>query len=508
MTSDPSPSPAVRARRLSIAWATRLLMGAGLVSTSVIGAVIVYCLATLVVPVPVEVADRDDQALANLILTAITVPVLVVIGSIAGIRTFNPVVRWVEEGREPTDHEKRLLLSAPRRLFFGHAALWAVGTLVFAIFNVLYSLQLAITVTQIVGLAGVTVSSIAYLVAERILRPLARRALATGVPERLRVRSVAGRSMFAWVLGTGVSVAGLSIVGLVSLTRREYVDEVQLSITMLVLGLVALVVGGATTFVAAKASSDPIRALRKASASVGRGDLDVTVHIDDGTEIGMLQAGFNEMVTGLRDRERMRDLFGRHVGDDVARAALAGGVALGGETRYVAVLFVDVIGSTTLATERPPAEVVRLLNQFFGVVIDVVHEHGGWINKFEGDAALAIWNAPVEVPEVQAKVLRAARVIGERLAAEVTGLAAGIGVSAGTAVAGNIGAAERYEYTVIGDPVNEAARLTDHAKEVPARVVAHADLLGAAGEEAAHWVEMEPFVARGRTTPTPVATPR
>ena len=180
---------------------------------------------------------------------------------------------------------------------------------------------------------------------------------------------------------------------------------------------------------------------------------------------------------------------------------------LGGEARDVVVLFVDVIGSTTLATERPPEEVVSLLNQFFTVVIAVVHDHGGWINKFEGDAALAIWNAPVEIDEPESTALTAARVMAARLAGEVPELSAAIGVSGGRAVAGNVGAAERYEYTVIGDPVNEAARLTVHAKEFPAHVVTNAELLAVAGEEADHWREVEPFVARGRSDPTRVATP-
>src|SRR3712207_4884738 len=104
----------------------------------------------------------------------------------------------------------------------------------------------------------------------------------------------------------------------------------------------------------------------------------------------MLQAGFNEMMRGLRERGELRDLFGRHVGADVARRAIEKGVNLGGESRDIAVLFVDIIGSTSLAEERPPEEVVATLNRFFEVVIDVVHEYDGWINKFEGDAALAV----------------------------------------------------------------------------------------------------------------------
>ena len=104
------------------------------------------------------------------------------------------------------------------------------------------------------------------------------------------------------------------------------------------------------------------------------------------------------------------------------------------------------------------------------MVVEVVESSGGWINKFQGDAALAIFGAPLPVDDAATCALRAARTLDERLRDEVPELEAGIGVAFGEAVAGNIGAESRFEYTVIGDPVNEAARLTDLAKDhTPAR---------------------------------------
>jgi adenylate cyclase len=359
-----------------------------------------------------------------------------------------------------------------------------------------------------VGLAGLTTSALTYLVAERALRPMARRALANGVPDRLVVPSVAARSMVAWALSSGVATLGVSLTGIVAISLRRHVTILDLAISMIALGGLGFAIGLFTNWLAAKASSDPVRALRQAVAQVGEGNLNAHVDIYDGTEIGIRQAGFNDMLEGLRERETIRDLFGRHVGGDVARAALEGGVQLGGEVRNVTVLFVDIIGSTSMATERPPHEVVELLNRFFDVVIGVVHEYDGWINKFEGDAALAIWGAPVRVANMESAALRAARVMGERLRREVPELAAGIGVSGGPVVAGNVGAAERYEYTVIGDPVNEASRLMELAKTVPGHVVANARLLDAASAEADHWVRIEPVLVRGRSEPTLVATPR
>jgi adenylate cyclase len=136
-------------------------------------------------------------------------------------------------------------------------------------------------------------------------------------------------------------------------------------------------------------------------------------------------------------------------------------------------------------------------------------EECGWVNKFEGDAALCVFGAPRYRPDVAGDALRAARVLSERLTGDLEGAAAGIGVSAGPAVAGNIGAQERFEYTVIGDPVNEAARLCELAKRRPERLLAsHAVLRRASAEEAARWEVRDSVVLRGRDEPTQIAVPR
>jgi adenylate cyclase len=476
-----------------------------LIPANLIGSAVVFVLLTRVVPVP-ELGDVHQWEFENLVLGVGYIPLAVLVGTLRALRMIASGTAWLRERREPSSDEQREVLRLPGRLFWLQTQLWITGAALFGVFNTSRGVPLGLLVALFVGLTGFTVCPITYLFAERTLRPLARRALACRVPHRLRTRSVAFRSMQAWAFGTGISVAGILFAAISSFLIAD-VTKLRLQVTMIALGATALLAGGLTTWLAAQATADPVRTLRKAIADVGRGELRTQVEIYDGTEIGMLQAGFNAMVTGLREREEIRDLLDRHVGTDVARAALEDGVRLGGEVREVAVLFVDLIGSTTLTTEQPPEAVMRLLNRFFDVVIDVVHTHHGWINKFAGDGALAIWGAPVTVAARNARVLAAARVLGQRLERELPGLRAGVGVSAGRAIAGNVGAAERSEYTVIGDPVNEAARLTEHAKDVPARVLANARLLEDAGEEAARWRLLEPIVVRGRSEPTEIATP-
>jgi adenylate cyclase len=214
------------------------------------------------------------------------------------------------------------------------------------------------------------------------------------------------------------------------------------------------------------------------------------------------------MVRDLAERQRLRDLFGRYVGEDVARRALERGTELGGQERDVAVLFVDMVGSTHLAATRPPSEVVNLLNEFFRVVVETVGRHGGFVNKFQGDAALAIFGAPIEHPDPSGGALAAARELHDALLPVLGSLEFGIGVSAGRAIAGHIGAQARFEYTVIGDPVNEAARLTELAKLEEGHVLASAIAVsGALDAEALCWDVGEVVELRGRTAPTQLARP-
>jgi adenylate cyclase len=207
------------------------------------------------------------------------------------------------------------------------------------------------------------------------------------------------------------------------------------------------------------------------------------------------------MVAGLRERRTLEDLFGRHVGTEVARLAVdRGDVALGGERREVGVVFVDVIGSTQLAQSRPPEEVVAILNQLFATIVRVVSDEGGWVNKFEGDGALCVFGAPVSSTDYAQRALRAARTLRRELLALAMvepALDAAIGVSAGTAVAGNVGAEQRYEYTVMGSPVNEAARLTAEAKQRLGRVLASEEVIIRSGTERSDWRVATEVTLRG-----------
>jgi adenylate cyclase len=274
------------------------------------------------------------------------------------------------------------------------------------------------------------------------------------------------------------------------------------------LAIVALFVGFILMYIVSWLTATPVRVVRAALKHVEQGSLDCNVVVFDGTELGELQRGFNTMVDGLRERERVRDLFGRHVGREVAAAAEQQRPKLGGEERHVAVIFVDIIGSTQLVTGRPATEVVDLLNQFFTVIVEEVDRHHGFVNKFEGDAALAVFGAPNHLDNPEDEALAASRAIARRIREEVPDFEAGIGVASGEAVAGNVGAKERFEYTVIGEPVNEAARLCELSKSTPGHLLASSDTVRNASEsESRNWTFGDTVTLRGHDEPTRLALP-
>jgi adenylate cyclase len=485
----------------------RTRFGLGMFIANLAGAIDVFVLLNWVLPTPEAPAGRDlflRHAIAFVGYMAITFP----LGGWGTYRITRPVLEWLERGGPPTPQERRAALRLPQRQTAMHAALWGLGTVFFFALDVSVSGELARYEAVTIVMGAMTTCAVSYLIAERVLRPVTALALAAGAPLKPVGPGVTGRLLLAWLTATGVPLVGVGLVGIDVATRTD-LSRSRIAASILILSAAALMVGLAATILAAKSVAEPLSAVRRALARVERGDLDVDVRVDDASEIGLLQSGFNRMAAGLRERERLRDVFGRQVGVDVARAALEGDLRLGGQEREVAVLFVDLVGSTALAGERPPEEVVALLNRFFGVVVDAVGAHGGWVNKFEGDGALCVFGAPVDHPAAAAACLAAARDLRGRLRRELPQVDAGIGVSAGTAVAGNVGAEQRFEYTVIGDPVNEAARLCDRAKGTPGRVLASEAILGEAGDdEAARWQLEDEVLLRGRPEPTRTAAPR
>ena len=491
-----------------------LLFSLGLLQADAIGALLVLGFLRFGLP-PSERVKLQDLPTESLAIFLTYVFVAFLIGTAISFTLLVPVFRWqrqdallVDEDPTLTEQARLRALRMPAYRSLISIALWLIGAVVLiaASWPVAQHAAPELAVATLLGATATAI--IGYLQSERVLRPVAVAALRAGIPENFRRPGVVLRLVLAWILATGVPL--LMIVVSVVATKFSLVEASadSMLIPILLLAVAALLIGLAGTVLSAMAISDPLRQLRWALGEVQRGNYNAHMQIYDATELGLLQSGFNDMVRELAERQRMRDLFGRYVGEDVARRALERGTELGGQERDVAVLFIDLVGSTELAATRPPGEVVTVLNDFFRVVVDTVQNHGGFVNKFQGDAALCIFGAPLEHPDAAGAALAASRELHDELVSVLQQTEFGIGVSAGRAIAGHIGAHSRFEYTVIGDPVNEAARLTELAKLEEGHVLASAiTVSGAMDAEALCWQVGEIVELRGRVAPTQLARP-
>ena len=482
----------------------QILMTTFSIGTNLIGALVVFVLAVFVLPGPSLV---DQLQLVDAIVIPAYFVVAAAVGCVWSTRLTRRVTRWIDLGRPASRREQIATLQLPLRLTLIEVLLWLLAAVFFTVMTLILQPENALRVALTVVDGTIITCSVSYLLTEFALRPVAARALVDSPPpRRLLAAGLKARMVFFWAVGSGVPVAGLMLAAVLALIEGD-VTSTRLSVVILALGIVALGNGCLLTWLSAKSVVAPVRSVRDALNLIGEGRLDVSIPVFDGTELGSLQAGFNRMTEGLRERERIRDVFGRYVGPGVVQEALSSD-SLGGEERYAAVLFVDLVGSTELAAQRPPAEVVQLLNRFFALVVSEVDRQGGFVNKFAGDAALAIFGAPAELVDPAGSALTAGRELARRLVDELPEATAGIGVTAGVVVAGTVGDVQRHEYTVIGDPVNEAARLSELAKTAPGRLVASMTAVAeSAPAEAANWRPGDAVTVRGRSTPTHLAVP-
>jgi adenylate cyclase len=275
-----------------------------------------------------------------------------------------------------------------------------------------------------------------------------------GLP--LRVKIVAGLPLFSVI--TGIIVATFTSRG----------GGTNLGLTVVVTLAVAFTVALELAMLLANSIVRPFSALGKGMAAVRDGRYDVRVPVTTSDELGELADGFNRMAAGLQEREQLRAAFGTYLDRDVAEYILSAGD--GEEPRAfeveVTVLFCDVRDFTGFAEQAEPSKIVSCLNELFEAIVPIVTQHGGHVDKFEGDGLLAVFGAPEAFRDHADRALAAGlemvRVTEEGTAGE---LRVGVGINSGRVVAGAIGGGGRLNFSVIGDAVNVAARVQEATRD-------------------------------------------
>jgi len=248
---------------------------------------------------------------------------------------------------------------------------------------------------------------------------------------------------------------------------KELAPYLSLERTYLILALVGLAISAAVGIWIARGVSKPVLHLAQGARKIAEGDYQYRVNVNQPDEVGLLAASFNHMSKGLAERDQARDLLGKVVSPVVAAELLRKDVTLGGEEREVTVLFSDVRSFTTMCEALPPQEVLGTLNRYFTRMSAIVEAHGGVVDKYVGDAIMALFGAPLTNPDAADRAMETALEMCEALdelnaQQQVRGNQAinvGIGINTDVVIAGNMGSQARLNYTVIGDGVNLASRL-------------------------------------------------
>jgi adenylate cyclase len=382
------------------------------------------------------------------------------------IRTYpllRPVQRWIKGERSPESTAQAwaaavsLPLNMIRRDFWVPVFVVVVPTCVAAVLFIDLS-WLSLIPLMTGALVAVGYGAILhYLALEQGMRPVlvdinqsiapGRQVEASAIP--LKVRLIAALPLMTIVTGFVVQAITSNQTGVPT-------PEADFLIAIAAATAIALEVAVLFT----KSIISPVADIRKATEAVQRGDYEISVPVTTADELGDLAASFNEMVAGLKERERLREAFGTYLDREVAEYILSEGFSEEGVEVDVSVLFCDVVDFTDFAARAEAREVVSRLNTLFEIVVPVIARHGGHVDKFVGDGLLAVFGAPEPFEDHADRSVRAAGEMARRVNDEHEGpFQIGIGVNSGPVVAGSIGGAGRLNFSVIGDPVNVAARI-------------------------------------------------
>jgi class 3 adenylate cyclase len=445
-------------------------------SRYLVGVVVAQSLAAhLVVGVGVAgltlfISLRGDQLLA---LMAVGQG-LMVLDNLTAIRLarrlIQPARPWLRGERDASTSAAawRALAALPADSVRCHKAVPVLGNLVpFCAFTTV-ELHLPVTGFLLLMAGGVIAlgygATLRFLALELALRPVIEKVSQTlpddfdlgraGVP--LRVKLLAGLPLINVI--TGVVVAGFA--------QPEHKSLSAIGLAVVAALLVSFTISFELTLLLSRSILGPIGALRRATERVRAGNLAARVPVVSTDETGRLAQSFNEMVAGLAEREQLREAFGAYVDPDVAELVLRDGADLAGEEVEVSVLFLDIRDFTAFAERASAHEVVTRLNDFYARVVPVLLRHGGHANKFIGDGLLGVFGAPDRRADHADRAVDAALEISALVEDQYRGaVRIGIGVNSGPVVAGTIGGGGRVEFTVIGDPVNTAARVEAVTRE-------------------------------------------
>lgn len=407
-------------------------------------------------------ASRSQVLVVVAVATGFTI-VAAIVAAVRALPAFRVIAAWCQaespDADQTTDAWDLATTSAYQQYRRDAVLVNAIAVLPSCLFAArTWDVSLAGTVAMLAAcvIPAAFATVLGYGVLEILMRPLVAELAAAldndhefvgrGLPLRRRIR------VTVLVFTSSASLAGVSLLS-------EGSGPGQLSLAVAVSLAVGLGVSGWLDLILSHGITEPIETLRRGIEEVRSGDFAVRLPLVASDELGELALAFNQMVDGLRERDRLRDVFATYMDKEVARIVLEDQIPVNGFEIDVSIIFCDVRGFTAYAEGASPSDVIASLNLVFSAIVPVVERYGGHVDKFIGDGMLAIFGAPEEYADHADRALAAALEIAVNARATPTALSVGVGINSGSIVAGTVGGGGRLNFTVVGDAVNVAARV-------------------------------------------------
>jgi adenylate cyclase len=500
------------------------LIFANVISNMIGVCVVILLLDRFNVAVPVPVMDLRVWIDPLFLLLAFLTPVFI------AVRYERPIRRYLaaKDRGDPVSEElaaeaRRRVLNEPFLLIGLGFSVWVAAAILYtALFWVNDAPREIITYPMTLSMfTGLITTTVAFFVLEQVLQ---RRVVPYLFPDgglsrtpgtiRIRIRTRLIALLFACNFIPFLVVLSITH-GTPTTGAADPVQTLQEVRTALTTNAVLfLVVGLWVTLVVSGNLRRPLQEIIGVLQEVRRGRFDRSVRVTSNDEIGYTGDVINEMTQGLRERDFIKETFGRYVSREIRDEILAGRIPLDGEVKEVSVLFADLRDFTPLVESTPPREVVRIINGYFREMNEAIKAHRGLVIQFIGDEIEAVFGAPVHYEDHPDAALQAAEEMCGRLRdlnrqLETEGfapLAHRIGIHTGSVVAANIGSPDRLAYSLVGDTVNLAARLQDLNREFGTEIL----LSGATRERLTGDPSLEPLpqtIVKGIQEPVALFTP-
>jgi len=286
-----------------------------------------------------------------------------------------------------------------------------------------------------------------------------------------------------------ISLVPLPLLGIVAYTNAQALNKADAIVRtqllssflleVIIITVICVTFSIILSVFVSKSVSDPLDKLEDAMKGVGKGNLDTRVEIVSNDEIGSVSEGFNLMVKGLKESEKIKDSFGKYVSQEIRDEILEGRISLDGEMKRATLLFSDLRNFTPFVESTHPKQVITLMNQYFTQMTEAIKEYRGLVLQYVGDEIEAVFGAPVGYDDHTDMAAKAALEMRRRLivlnqSLEKQGFRPfqhGIGIHTGAVLAGNVGSKDRISYALVGDTVNLASRIEGLTKKFSCDII-------------------------------------